>query len=186
MVEFAGEEPAGHDSLLELLDKRQNDSDSCKVLCKDIRDLVTTSSWVRALATVEIPIVFNAILYCPACGKQHIDAPELCENPECEQHGTDHTHPGLWMNGPHRTHLCHFCGETWRPSDEATNGVADIETQGSNDSWCVHPELDANPAASGKLRDMLKSIIQENFDATSGTKLSKGLLDRLSTLYKAL
>lgn len=59
------------------------------------------------------------ILFCPACGLQHIDAPE----PE-----------GGWDNPPHKSHLCHGCGHIWRPADVATNGVAEISTRGDHDS----------------------------------------------------
>ena len=67
----------------------------------------------------------DMVLHCPACGNQHIDAPE--------------TEPGLpsicvWENPPHRSHLCHFCGHVWRPADVPTNGVAAVKTHGKNDS----------------------------------------------------
>lgn len=61
----------------------------------------------------------DMILHCPACGRQHIDAPH-----------------GGWTNPPHRSHLC---GHVWRPADVATNGVAAIETKGSADSEPVRP-----------------------------------------------
>lgn len=66
------------------------------------------------------------ILFCPACGTQHVDAPE----------------PG-WDNPPHRSHACRHvdggCGHIWRPSDVATTGVRTIETRGSADSSPVVP-----------------------------------------------
>lgn len=69
----------------------------------------------RALAK-ETPI--DMVLYCPACGTQHIDAPD-----------------GVWTNRVHRSHLCHKCGTIWRPADVSTNGVASIETKGKDDNW---------------------------------------------------
>jgi len=60
------------------------------------------------------------ILHCPACGVQHIDAPD-----ERTQ---------AWDNPPHRSHLCHGCGHIWRPADVATEGVTVIQTRGSKDS----------------------------------------------------
>lgn len=59
----------------------------------------------------------DMVLRCPACGTQHIDAP-------------DHD----WTNPPHRSHLCHKCGHIWRPADVPTNGVAAIKTKGRGDS----------------------------------------------------
>ncbi len=63
--------------------------------------------------------VVNLILYCPACGDQHVDAPNKVQG---------------WFNPPHRSHLCHACGHIWRPADVETNGVIAIETRGKNDS----------------------------------------------------
>lgn len=60
----------------------------------------------------------NMLLFCPHCGEQHIDDPQ----PEKG-----------WDNPPHRSHECQFCGWVWRPADVATNGVAQIETQGKVD-----------------------------------------------------
>lgn len=80
----------------------------------------------------------DMILHCPACGEQHIDAEDHCE--EC---------PGgscmcvkqaeRWTNPPHRSHLCHGCGHIWRPADVPTNGVAEIKTKGKNDSPIITP-----------------------------------------------
>ncbi|MGO4151375.1 hypothetical protein [Cupriavidus sp. YAF13] len=73
------------------------------------------------------PVVpIDMVLHCPACGMQHIDAP-------------DHLHymPGTskeWDNPPHRSHLCHNCAHIWRPADVPTNGVAAVKTKGSADS----------------------------------------------------
>jgi hypothetical protein len=79
----------------------------------------------------------DMILHCPACGMQHVDAPEsgsrilYADEPINDQsHGTL---PG-WANPPHRSHLCSGCGHIWRPADVPTNGVAAIKTQGKNDS----------------------------------------------------
>lgn len=66
-------------------------------------------------AQVPIPM----LLFCPACGTQHVDAPESAE----------------WTNPPHRSHLCHNCGCIWRPADVPTIGVERIETRGKADTW---------------------------------------------------
>lgn len=60
------------------------------------------------------------ILFCPDCGEQHIDKPE----PE-----------NGWHNPPHKTHLCHGCGNLWRPSAEPTVGVAAITEQPLSKKW---------------------------------------------------
>ncbi len=71
----------------------------------------------------------DMVLHCPACGEQHVDAPEP---------SVEHDHGAVefpaWDNPPHRSHLCHGCGHIWRPADVATNGVREIKTQGKNDS----------------------------------------------------
>lgn len=65
---------------------------------------------LRALfAERDIPV--DMILHCPACGFQHVDAPE----PEIG-----------WTNPPHKTHQCKRCTHLWRPSMRRTNGVASI------------------------------------------------------------
>lgn len=73
-------------------------------------------------ATAPIPM----ILHCPACGLQHVDAPE----------------PG-WDCPPHRSHLCRTkdggCSHVWRPADVETTGVRAIDTAGSKDSKPVEP-----------------------------------------------
>ncbi len=72
----------------------------------------------RWLARQAEPI--DMVLHCPACGLQHIDAP-------------DERTPG-WKNEPHRSHLCHGCRHIWRPADVPTNGVAAVKTKGKADS----------------------------------------------------
>jgi hypothetical protein len=94
-----------------------------------------------------IPIV----LHCPSCHRQHVDAPE----PECGFSATPGSprtchlargHSGRhnvfptpeerpWNNPPHRSHFCHFCGETWRPADVPTVGVRAVQTRGEKDTW---------------------------------------------------
>jgi predicted RNA-binding Zn-ribbon protein involved in translation (DUF1610 family) len=75
------------------------------------------------------------ILFCPACGNQHIDREEE-HNPHCAVHLVTPLPCtcGRWTNPPHRSHLCAGCGHIWRPSDVRTAGVAEIATQGSHDT----------------------------------------------------
>jgi len=62
------------------------------------------------------------LLFCPACGHQHVDAPDPAHD---------------WTNPPHRSHLCGSCGCIWRPADFPTTGIERIRTQGKVDTWTV-------------------------------------------------
>lgn len=77
------------------------------------------------------------ILYCPACGTQHVDA--------AESPGEDGMMP-VWENPPHRTHKCGVCEMTWRPADVPTIGVAQLKTRGTDDKWTSQPSVVANHA----------------------------------------
>lgn len=75
----------------------------------------------------------DMVLYCPQCGVQHIDKPDRApfmfdQMKDC---------PDLWINPPHRSHLCAGCGYIWRPADVPTNGVKSIATRGTKDSPIV-------------------------------------------------
>jgi hypothetical protein len=63
--------------------------------------------------------MIEMILFCPACGVQHIDMPE----PEIG-----------WTNPPHRSHMCANCHHIWRPADVETTGVENIKTKGQFDN----------------------------------------------------
>lgn len=80
----------------------------------------------------EAPI--DMILHCPKCGMQHVDAPEEA----VDRDDPDYHCPPRWENPPHKSHLCHGCGNIWRPADVPTNGVATIKTKGKAD----HPQGD--------------------------------------------
>lgn len=73
------------------------------------------------------------LLFCPACGHQHVDKPD----PERD-----------WTNPPHRSHLCATCGCVWRPADVATTGIAKILTRGQVDTWSL--EEPSTPAGAHK------------------------------------
>jgi hypothetical protein len=60
----------------------------------------------------------DVLLFCPACKRQHIDAPEWPH----------------WKNPPHRTHVCTACHTQWTPADMNTNGVLAIKP-GSSANW---------------------------------------------------
>ena len=82
-----------------------------------------------AAPTVVEPI--DMVLHCPACGLQHVDAPEAVHEPQPDgsAHAEEH-----WNNPPHRSHKCGICGHIWRPADVATNGVQAVKTKGKDDS----------------------------------------------------
>lgn len=125
----------------------------------------------------------DMVLYCPNCGQQHIDAPEpgqlISDGPNAGR-----VRAG-WTNPPHRSHKCHGCGCIWRPSDVATNGVADLKTEGKADTWPVHADevrahpaltpLDAKAAAADRERldwlDGLNAALNGHYGTTYGWKL---------------
>lgn len=100
------------------------------------------STTTAGLAKRPIPM----LLFCPACGVQHLDAPEP-DPATC--HGCAHHAAGMagktitadwpkhtcWQNPPHKSHACHGCGVVWRPADVETVGVAAIATKGKADTW---------------------------------------------------
>lgn len=88
--------------------------------------------WFGKAPDEPIPMV----LHCPECHTQHIDAPEPGRLSGCAVR-----HRAPWDNPPHRSHLCHNCGLTWRPADVPTTGVQAITTKGKADTWPVKPPL---------------------------------------------
>lgn len=89
-------------------------------------------------AVREKPI--DMVLFCPACGTQHIDAPEdpQSDRARLERHRAVNSIRNpvakLWGNPPHRSHQCGACQHVWRPADVPTNGVAKVKTRGKEDS----------------------------------------------------
>lgn len=84
-------------------------------------------------------VVVDMILFCPACGLQHIDHDERPSDREWAAQSAGDREVQYWSNPPHRSHLCHGCGHIWRPSDVHTNGVAAIRSKGVNDSPALKP-----------------------------------------------
>lgn len=94
----------------------------------------------------------DMVLHCPACGEQHIDAPDevpgqpilksasTTEHPHKMMQVGTYTAQGEWTNPPHRSHLCHGCGHIWRPADVPTNGVSAAKTKGKADSPVAQPK----------------------------------------------
>ena len=97
-----------------------------------------TSIIVDAVMEVLAVHPIDMVLFCPSCGKQHIDAPD----------------PAPWCWPPHRSHLCRGCGYTWRPADVPTNGVEAVKTAGKRD----HPRpapLDVRLASIPALAELV-------------------------------
>jgi hypothetical protein len=70
------------------------------------------------------------ILFCPACGTQHVDS----DNPN-------------WENPPHKTHRCESCEHLWRPAEIATEGVADLPLGTSDTRPAIRRQTEARAAA---------------------------------------
>lgn len=70
------------------------------------------------------------VLFCPACGVQHIDAAERAPLMYDQMQDA----PKVWDNPPHRSHKCADCGHIWRPADTPTEGVRELESVGKNDN----------------------------------------------------
>ena len=88
----------------------------------------------------------DMILYCPRCGRRHIDRPD-------EEHG--------WSNPPHRSHLCGYCGAVWRPADVPTNGALTIKTRGKDDSPHMNTEgIKPDPKIATEPQDPFKEQLR--------------------------
>jgi len=81
----------------------------------------------------------DMLLFCPNCGKQHIDKVKPEQN---------------WDNPAHRSHRCDFCTHIWRPADIFTNGVESINTKGQADGSAV-------PQLSEKLQRLEASLMDK-------------------------
>lgn len=109
----------------------------------------------------------NMVLYCPACGLQHIDAPE-----DSWQSAVQPDFPPPWSNPPHRSHLCAGCGHIWRPADVPTNGVAAITSRGVNDSAIVVPRgTGALDAARLDFLDKMNATLNARYGTKYGWRL---------------
>jgi hypothetical protein len=125
-------------------------------------------SVITQQAAPESPIPM--ILHCPRCGLQHIDAPD--ERTEG------------WVNPPHRSHLCHGCGNIWRPADVPTEGVTAIQTRGANDSAPAQQAApDSVPISPMFLASAAYCI--ENYN-TVAPKTRQAMIDKLLDVSKRL
>jgi hypothetical protein len=106
-----------------------------------------------APAPVTQPI--DMVLNCPACGLQHIDAPDPINGDFETDGGTPEEL--AWDNPPHRSHLCRDCGHIWRPADVPTNGVAAIKTKGKADSPIAAPAPVTQPLTIEQIAEVTGS-----------------------------
>jgi hypothetical protein len=116
--------------------------------------ILETMQYAQSQRELPIPM----ILHCPKCGVQHIDAPDKPPHVVSDD---------IWMNPPHRSHLCHACAHIWRPADVPTIGVQEIGTKGKTDSPA--PEQ----AKSGPWRIAKTSCSCNREDAGHGWALLK-------------
>jgi hypothetical protein len=122
----------------------------------------------------------DMVLHCPACGRQHIDAPEphtrSCLTPGGGTFDDQCICPeSRWTNPPHRSHLCDGCGHVWRPADVPTNGVEAITTKGQADS-----PLPDRRAFWRRLDEYVAAEVEEADDGDPGA--SQRLYDELRTM----
>jgi hypothetical protein len=96
------------------------------------------TEFVRIYEPGTDPQPVDLLLYCPNCGRQHVDQPQ----PEKD-----------WSNPSHRSHECQHCFWKWRPADVPTNGIAELQTKGKNDG-------DAQPCQIA-VRRISKSVKSE-------------------------
>lgn len=106
----------------------------------------------------------DIILFCPDCGFQHIDAPDISPN-------------STWTNPPHRSHLCHGCGCIWRPGDFPTNGVAEIATRGKHDSTRQRGRAPAVSRETQRLTALVEKHLQS--ESPRIIRLKRDLLRRM-------
>lgn len=129
-----------------------------KAIAQAPKDLDWTSVPVRKREAIEKAIAalehgdLNAppipmLLFCPACGLQHVDAPEPARD------GVK-----AWDNPPHRSHKCHACATVWRPADVPTVGVASIQTSGQADNW----DRSAHTVAAGAVRTVTIDEVEKS------------------------
>lgn len=81
------------------------------------------------------------VLFCPACGEQHIDKAN-------------------WESPPHRTHLCQVCGHLWRPASVYTEGVAEVPLGTSDTRPAIRGRatLEAQPAMLAVIEAARKAV----------------------------
>ena len=95
----------------------------------------------------------NLIIFCPACGTQHVDEPNpnVCQDCGLEDVRCVCQSFNPWLNPPHKSHRCTHCNIVFRIADFAANGVARIATTGENDVKDFGRPYDWKPLPTGCL-----------------------------------
>lgn len=122
----------------------------------------TTAEFHKVPAAPAVPV--DMVLHCPACGLQHIDAPD----PWVAKYGEELCKAkgfSLWTNPPHKSHLCRGCGHVWRPADVATAGVKAVSTKGKEDGPIKEPVARQTLPAPA-VPDPWKSAVLDRLAAT--------------------
>jgi hypothetical protein len=125
---------------------------------------MTQETNIEGRGLAPIPMV----LFCPACGLQHVDGPD-----------NNFTGDANWTNPPHRSHACQRCGCIWRPADVATTGVAAVQSKGKADTWDtsrtemapISIEVRKREAVEGELEQALERV--HSAEARSGRNLAR-------------
>lgn len=117
----------------------------------------------QAVAHPDQRAPLDMVLYCPCCGAQHIDEPEERIEVAAPDGEVGFDMEG-WQNPPHRSHLCKYCGNVWRPADVATNGVAATKTKGQRDTW--DPERLPKLLAGHGVAEHAAQVCEEVADAS--------------------
>lgn len=68
------------------------------------QDVSNPNEWQVLKSDVVTLAPIPMLIWCPECGKRHIDR-------------------GKWAEKPHHTHACQHCGNVWRPAIQCTVGV---------------------------------------------------------------
>lgn len=93
------------DAAIKFAEKARFEREQRKNAFKDPKPTVPATAPAPAVEAAPLPM----LLFCPHCHRQHVDE-------------------GEWATKPHRVHLClnSDCGQTWRPADVSTVGVASL------------------------------------------------------------
>lgn len=143
-------------------------SEQVEAIYKRARDALAVRITFHPAQADSQPAPIDMVLHCPACGLQHVDAPDAWRP------GSD----PLWDNPPHRSHLCHGCGHIWRPADVPTNGMEAVKTRGKADS-----PIAARALADSVLEDAARYRYLRDGDWREHEKLESVIRLQLNALW---
>jgi hypothetical protein len=132
----------------------------------------------------------DMVLFCPACGLQHIDEPEFIPDPGGGDLGVAMEvaarRAAAWTNPPHRSHLCHGCGHIWRPADVPTNGVARLDSYGRADSAPIRERAGYASAAALSPSELAQDGSTRLIDWKSRAQSAEAMVATLSEALRVL